>query len=177
MSVMIVGRPEADEYAPFYAGYVARVEEANPVEALAGQIEQTCALLHRVAEADAGSRYAAGKWSIKEVVGHLADVERIMSYRALRVARGDATPLAGFEENEYVPAGGFDRRTLADLVGELRDVRRATLALFRSFDDAAWHRRGVANGKPVSVRALGYIIPGHERHHVEALRTRYGLRG
>lgn len=176
MSVMMIGRPEADECAPFYAGYIARVEEANPVEALAAQIEQTCALLGRVAEADAGARYAPEKWSIKEVVGHLEDVERIMSYRALRIARGDATPLAGFDENEYVPAGGFDRRTLADLVGELRDVRRATLTLFRSFDDAAWRRRGVANGRPITVRALGYIIPGHERHHVEVLCTRYGLR-
>jgi hypothetical protein len=98
-----------------------------------------------------------------------------MAYRALRIARGDQTPLPSFDENVYVPIAKFDARSLADLVGELRTVRAATLALFRTFDADAWHRRGVASGKPVSVRALGFMIPGHERHHVEVLRTRYGV--
>lgn len=177
MSVMVVGRPEADEYAPFYADYVSRVPEANPIEAMSAQIGQTTALLGRVAEAEAGARYAPGKWSVREVVGHLADAERIFSYRALRIARGDATPLPGFDENAYVPAGRFDERTLADLVSELANARRSTLDLFRSFGEAEWRRRGIASGKPISVRALGCIIPGHERHHVEVLGTRYGLRG
>src|SRR5436309_2632604 len=101
-----------------------------------------------------------GKWSVKEIVGHLADTERIMAYRALRIARGDETPLPGFDENAYVPPAKFDARPLSDLVAELRTTRAATLALFRSFDDDAWRRRGTASGKPVSVRAIGYMIPG-----------------
>ena len=176
MPVTEVSRPDPDEYAPFYADYVGRVTEDDPIEAMATQIEQTSALLGRVAEADAGARYAAGKWSVKEVVGHLTDAERIFSYRALRIARGDDTPLPGFDENAYVPAGRFDERALRELAGDLANARRATLDLFRSFDGTAWRGRGVASGNPISVRALARIIPGHERHHVEVLQTRYGLR-
>ena len=170
-----VGRPDAAEFPPAYAGYVANVPETDPVAAAASQIEQTAALLAGLSERDALKRYAPGKWSVKEVAGHLADVERIMSYRALRIARGDETPLPGFDETLYVPPAKFDARSMADLVTDLRTIRAATLALFRSFDPDAWRRRGTANGKPVSVRALGYVIPGHERHHVEVLRTRYGV--
>ncbi len=108
-------------------------------------------------------------------MGHLADVERIMAYRALRIARGDTTPLPGFDENAYVPVAGFDTRSLADLIGELRTARAATLALLRTFDADAWRRRGTASDKPVSVRAIAFMIPGHERHHVEILRTRYDV--
>ena len=170
-----VGRPEPDEIPSHFVGYIKRVPELDPVMACASQIEDTAALLRGVSEADALHRYARGKWSVKEVVGHLADVERIMAYRALRIARGDATPLPGFDENAYVPIAKFDSRSLADLVGELRTARAATLALFRTFDADAWRRRGTASGKPVSVRALAFMIPGHERHHLEILRTRYGI--
>jgi hypothetical protein len=172
---MNVDRPETDEIPPHYVGYIARVTESDPVAVLAAQIDVTAALLRGLSEADALKRYAPGKWSIKEVVGHLADTERIMSCRALRVARGDVTPLPGFDENAYVPPAKFDARSLADLVGDLFTVRAATVALFRTFDADAWRRRGTASGKPISVRALGYMIPGHERHHVEILKTRYGL--
>jgi hypothetical protein len=177
MNTRTVGRPEADEIPSHYVGYIKRVPELDPVIACAGQIEATAALLRGLSESDATYRYARGKWSIKEVVGHLADVERIMAYRALRIARGDTTPLPGFDENTYVPIAKFDTRSLVDLVGELRTARAATLALLRTFDPEAWQRRGTASGKPVSVRALGYMIPGHERHHVEILRTRYGVGG
>lgn len=177
MNTRVVGRPEPDEIPSHYLGYIKRVPENDPVIACASQIEETAALLHGVSESDAMYRYGRGKWSIKEVVGHLADTERIMSYRALRIARGDVTPLPSFDENAYVPVARFDSRSLADLVGELRTVRAATLALLRTFDPEAWQRRGTASGKPVSVRALGFMIPGHERHHVEILRTRYGVRG
>jgi len=132
-------------------------------------------LLRGVSDKDALKRYAPGKWSVKEVAGHLADTERIMAYRALRIARGDETPLPGFDENAYVPPAKFDARPLVDLIGDLFTVRAATVALFRTFDADAWRRRGTASGKPISVRALGYMIPGHERHHVEILKTRYGL--
>ena len=175
MNTRIVGRPEPDEIPSHYAGYIKRVPEVDPVMVCASQIEETATLLRGLSETDAMYRYARGKWSIKEVVGHLADTERIMSYRALRIARGDTTPLPSFDENAYVPVAKFDGRALADLVGELRTVRAATLALLRTFDAEAWHRRGTASGKPVSVRALGFMIPGHERHHVEILKTRYGV--
>jgi hypothetical protein len=175
MSTRTVGRPQPDEIPSHYAGYIKRVPELDPVIVLAAQIEDTAALLRGVSENDAMHRYARGKWSVKEVVGHLADVERIMAYRALRIARGDTTPLPGFDENAYVPLAKFDARSLADLVGELRTARAATLALLRTFDADAWRRRGTASGKPVSVRALAYMIPGHERHHLEILRTRYGV--
>lgn len=172
---MNIDRPEADEIPPHYVAYIARVTESDPVAVLAAQIDVTTALLRGVSEADALKRYAPGKWSVKEVVGHLADTERIMAYRALRVARGDETPLPGFDENAYVPPARFDARPLADLVADLRTVRSASVSLFKSFDADAWRRRGTASGKAVSVRAIGYMIPGHERHHVEILKTRYGL--
>ncbi len=156
-----------------FVGYIQRVPELDPVIVCASQIEDTAALLRGLSEAAAMHRYEHGKWSVKEVVGHLADIERIMAYRALRIARGDTTPLPGFDENAYVPVAKFDARSLADLVGELRTSRAATLALLRTFDADAWRRRGTASGKPVSVRAIAYMIPGHERHHVEILRTRY----
>lgn len=175
MNTRVVGRPEPDEIPAHYAGYIQRVPELDPVMACASQIEATAALLHGLSDTDALYRYGRGKWSIKEVVGHLADTERIMSYRALRIARGDVTPLPSFDENAYVPVAKFDDRSLADLVGELCTVRAATLALLRTFDAEAWRRRGTASGKPISVRALGYVIPGHERHHVEVLTTRYGV--
>jgi len=175
MNTRSVGRPEPDEIPAHYAGYIQRVPEPDPVTACAAQIEATEALLHGLSDTDAMYRYGRGKWSIKEVIGHLADTERILSYRALRIARGDATPLPSFDENAYVPVARFDDRSLADLVGELRTVRAATLALLRTFDVEAWRRRGTASGKSVSVRALGFTIPGHERHHVEVLTTRYGV--
>jgi len=171
-----VGRPEADEIPAHFVGYIGKVPESDPVAVLAAQIDVTAALLRGLSDADALKRYAPGKWSVKEVVGHLADTERIMAYRALRVARGDETPLPGFDENAYVPPAKFDARPLADLISDFRTVRTATLALFKSFDADAWRRRGTASGKPISVRALGYMIPGHERHHVEILKDRYGLR-
>ena len=177
MNTRTVGRPEPDEIPSHYVGYIKRVPELDPVLACAAQIEETANLLRGLSDADAMYRYERGKWSIKEVVGHLCDTERIMAYRALRIARGDTTPLPSFEQNAYVPVAKFDSRALADLLGELRTARASTLTLLRTFDADAWRRRGVASGKPVSVRALAYMIPGHERHHVEILRTRYGVGG
>ena len=177
MSTRTVGRPEADEIPSHYVGYIKRVPELDPVIVCAAQVEETATLLRGLSEAEAMYRYGRGKWSVKEVVGHLADVERIMAYRALRIARGDTTPLPSFDENAYVPIANFDNRSLPDLIGELRTVRAATLALLRTFDAEAWRRRGTASGKPISVRALAFMIPGHERHHVEVLRTRYGVGG
>ena len=172
-SAAAVTRPAEGEFAPYFSRYIDRVPDGDVVERLERQIVETEALLAGVGEARAGDRYAPGKWSVKEVVGHLSDTERVMSYRLLRIARGDATPLPGFEQDDYVRAAGFDRLALADLVAELLAVRRATLALLRGLDDVALARRGTVNGAPMSARALTYIIAGHELHHAAILRQRY----
>jgi hypothetical protein len=167
-------RPEAGEYAPSFAGYVARVaEDEDVVAVLATQLDQALALLGRIPEARGDYRYAPGKWSVKEIVGHLSDTERVFAYRALRIGRGDSTPLASFEDQAYVGASRAGDRALADLAAEWADVRRATLALFRSLPAEAWQSRGTASDQPISVRALAYIIAGHVRHHLQVLEERY----
>jgi hypothetical protein len=143
------------------------------LDLLAEQGRTTPALLEPLSLATWRHRYAPGKWSVGEVVGHLCDAERIMAYRALRFARADTTPVPGFEENDYAPAGRFDERTPESLLDEYRAVRAATLALFRNLPDGAGERRGIANGHPISVRALAYVITGHERHHLQVLKDRY----
>jgi hypothetical protein len=168
-------RPDATEYAPFYARYVAEVPEDDPVVALRASGRELLDALATVPESRGGFRYAADKWSVREVIGHLIDAERIFGYRALRLARADATPLPGFEENDYARTAGSDARTLADLTGELRVVRDGTVRLFESFLEEAWPRRGVVNGREVSVRALAYITAGHARHHLAVLRERYAV--
>ncbi|MGH2608890.1 MAG: DinB family protein [Gemmatimonadales bacterium] len=141
---------------------------------LATQLDQVLARLEGIPEVRGDFRYAPGKWSIKEVVGHLADTERVFAYRALRIARGDATPLAGVDDQAYVREMQAGERTLAAFTGEWGDVRRATIPLFHNLPAPAWRRRGVAGDHPISVRALAYIITGHVRHHLEVLDTRYG---
>ena len=166
-------RPDATEYPPFYARYVASVPEADVVAALRDSGRELDAALNAIPDARGGFRYAPDKWTIREVIGHMIDAERIFGYRALRLARGDATPLPGFEENDYARAAGSDARPLAELVDELRVVRDGTVRLFQSFPSEAWTRRGVVNGREVSVRALAYITAGHARHHLGVLRERY----
>ncbi len=166
-------RPGADEYAPFYAGYVARVPEGDIVAVLGAQLGVTRVLLEHVPEERALYAYAPGKWTVKQVVGHLSDTERMLSARALRFARGDSTPVPGFDENAYADEAGSNERSLASLLDDLEATRQATVALLAGLPDHAWIRRGVANGKEVSVRALACIIAGHELHHREILKTRY----
>lgn len=167
-------RPGTDEYTPSFASYVARIADNEDVLAvLASQLNEVIARLEGIPEARSDYRYAPGKWSIKEVIGHLCDTERVFAYRALRIARGDTTPLASFDDQAYVPEMRAGERTLADLAGEWSDVRRATIALFWNLPAPAWSRRGVASDQPISVRALAYIIAGHVRHHVEVLDARY----
>ncbi len=169
-----IPKPEPDEHLPYYGKYIALVGD-DAMAALRSQAATTPRLLSGVNESRALFRYAPGKWSVKEVLGHVIDGERVFGHRALRFAREDATPLPGFDENTWVPAARFDRRPLPDLVADYEAVRTATLALFSSFDEAALTRRGIANGAEVSVRALAHIIAGHELHHVSLLRERYGL--
>jgi uncharacterized damage-inducible protein DinB len=173
---MIV-RPGTEEYAPFYGTYVDAVPEGDVLAILRASGEETRRLLDAAGEARAGERYAEGKWSVRETVGHVADTERIMTFRALRIARGDATPLPGFDENAYVAAAGFERRTLRSLADELQRIRESTLDLFRHLDDGALALRGTASGSAVSARALAWIVAGHELHHRRILRERYGLIG
>jgi hypothetical protein len=170
----VLSRPETGEYAASYAGYVARIgNDENLLEVLTAQLDELPRLLAGVPGSREEFRYAPGKWSVKEIVGHLSDSERIFAYRALRFARGDESALPGFDENAYVPEMNAGARALADLTSEWTDVRRATLALLRHLPSPAWQRRGVASGKPISVRALAYVIAGHTRHHAAVLEERY----
>jgi hypothetical protein len=173
MSAAAPARPASDEYAPYYEKYVSLVPAGDVVETLERQIVDTLALLRSVPEDRAGASYEPGKWSVKELVGHVADTERVFSHRALRFARGDQTPLPGYEQDDYVRAANFDARTLSSIAEEFGRVRAATVALLRSFDEAAWARRGKANDNEVSVRALAHILAGHELHHINILRERY----
>ena len=175
MTTMKTGRPDAAEHAPYYGKYVALVPDGDLIGLLQTQNAETLRLLRAAPAEKADYAYAPGKWTVKEVIGHLIDAERIFAYRALRFARGDATDLPGFDENAYVPNGGFARRTLADLLAEFETVRASTIHFAKHLDDEALSRRGSANGTGVSVRAMLYIVSGHERHHVALLRDRYGV--
>ncbi len=166
-------RPDSSEYAPFYATYVGHVPNGDIVETLATQHDATLALLRSLPEESGGRRYAPGKWSVREVIGHVSDAERIFSYRALRFARGDETPLASFDENAYVANASFDDHPLSSLIDELEAVRRATVLLFASLNATEWMRTGVASKNAMSVRALAWVAAGHELHHVGLLKTRY----
>lgn len=166
-------RPEKSEYAPYYERYISRVPDGDVVAELNKQLEETLALIRSIPETRGNYRYAEGKWSIKELLGHVIDSERVFAYRALRFGRGDATPLSGFEQDDFMRGANFNKRSFEDLAKEYEYVRRASISLFASLEDDAWARRGTANNDEVSVRGLAFIIAGHERHHVEVLRTRY----
>lgn len=173
MTGSTINRPDETEYAPYYGKYVSLVAGEDILSTLGTQLRATLALLGGVPESQGGFRYAEGKWSIRELVGHLIDTERIFAYRALRFARGDQTPLPGFEQDDYIRNASFDHCTLAGLAAEFESVRRSTLFLFEHLDGEAWMRRGVASENEVSVRGVAYIIAGHELHHTGILRDRY----
>jgi hypothetical protein len=175
MSTLRVPRPAGDEAASFYQTYIAEIGSDNLGEQLVEQLSQVERLFSSLDDAAALARYAPGKWSIKELLGHLNDSERIFSYRLLRISRGDSTPLPGFDQNPYVSAGRFDERPLNDLLGEFRAVRLSTVALASGIPTQAWTQRGIASENPVTARALLYIILGHVAHHLQVLRDRYGL--
>lgn len=168
-----IERPGADEFAPFYANYVSAVPDGDIAGILEAQGRELVQLLGGLDAARADFRYAPDKWSVKEVLGHVTDTERIFTYRALRIARGDATPLAGFDQDTYVANARFGRRALGDLLAEFQTVRAATVALFRAMTEEESRRAGTANGMPVTARALAFIAAGHERHHSRILRERY----
>jgi len=170
-------RPQPNEAAPYYSKYIDLVTSDEIIPAMKDQFGQTVRFLEGISEEQSLTSYAPGKWTIKEVIGHLSDAERVFSYRALRFARGDGQPLAGFDENAYAPAGRFNERPISDLADEFQAIRSATVHLFRYLDEDEMARRGIANSNPISVRALGFVIAGHERHHAKLLRERYGIGG
>lgn len=170
-----IAKPQAGDYAPAFQNYLNDAATwSNALDAYDAQ-EATLTAMAGWPEAKGGHRYAEGKWSVREVVGHVADTERIMTYRLLRIARGDETPLAGFDENAYQRNSGFESRTMASVVAELRAVRNATLALVRSLDDASLDRAGIANNHRTTTRALAWIAAGHFQHHADILKQRYGM--
>ena len=173
MKSFTVGKPEETEYLPYYGKYISLVGDTDILDVLGAQLPETLELLRSIPESQAGFRYAPGKWSIKELVGHVIDGERIFSYRALRFARNDRTPLPGYEQDDYIREASFDECALSDLAAEFSSVRQSSLYLFKHLSEEAWTRRGKANDSEVSVRALAYIMAGHEQHHREILRTKY----
>lgn len=175
MSKERIAPPEPDEYAPFYAGYVQFAREHDPIELLERQLSTIRDMCSGMTEDQALARYAREKWSIKQMLGHLADTERVFSYRLFRISRGDDTPLSGFDQDEYVKAAHADERPLPALLEEFLSARTATLRLAQGISADEWTRRGVANGVPVSARALLYVTGGHVAHHLEILRDRYGV--
>ena len=166
-------KPDPSEYLPYYARYIALVPDGDVVSTLEGQMRDSQLILLGIPPAVGSYRYAPDKWSVNEMIGHMIDCERIFSVRALRFSRGDTSPLPGFEQDDYVRNASFDSFPLSQLVAELETVRRSTVFLFRHLAEEAWMRKGVANNAEITVRALAYIIAGHELHHREILRSRY----
>lgn len=172
--MLTTARPGTDEYAPDFAGYVARIgDDENIVTVLTDQLDEVIARLGALPDSRGDYRYAAGKWSLKEVIGHLSDTERVFAYRALSIARGDTTHLPSFDDQAWVAEMGAGDRTLADIVEEFEIVRRASFALFRHLPPTAWSRRGTAANHPASVRGLAFVMAGHARHHLEVVEARY----
>jgi len=166
-------KPGANEHAEYYGRYINLVPEGDIVATLEKQGAQFTAFLRAIPEARGDHRYAPDKWSVKEVLGHMIDGERVFAYRALRFARGDQQPLPGFEQDDYVKTAQHGRAKLADLIEEFALVRRANVLMLRHLDEAAWLRRGTASGYEISVRALAYVLAGHVLHHEKVLREKY----
>ncbi|RAK70596.1 DinB family protein [Hymenobacter edaphi] len=166
-------RPAAAEYGAYYDRYIQQIPAGHdPVQRLSEQQAELHALFGGLRDEQARLRYAPGKWSIKETLVHIIDTERVFAYRALSLARGDQSPLPGFDQDAFTAHSGADARPLADILREYDAQRAATLALLESVGPEAWARQGTASGMPVSVRALGYMLPGHEAHHLQLWRER-----
>lgn len=173
MTSPAIHRPALEESGPYYGRYIAEVPDGDVAKQLVAQMGDTLALLTSLSDDDARYRYAPGKWSVKEIIGHIADAERIFAYRLLRIVRGDSTPLPGFDENAFVAAAEFDRLPLAQLLHALRLARENTITLVHSLRPADWSRRGTASDTPLSARAVVWIIAGHELHHRAVMQERY----
>ena len=173
MTAPRASRPAEGEFLPYYERYIALVPSGDVLSTLEAQMAETQALLRSLSASISTYRYAPGKWSVNELIGHVIDSERLFAARALRFARNDPTPLPGFEQDDYVRNSNFDAYPVAELASELDSVRRGSVFLFKHLEEPAWMRRGIANNAEVSVRALAYIIAGHELHHRQMLLARY----
>lgn len=170
-----MNHPNPNEYPSYYEPYINLVKDENIIRVLEEQILTMQNILSEVPEEKENFTYAEGKWTMKEVIGHVIDTERIFAYRALRFARQDKTPLPGFDQDIYVPAGNFNKRTLYDLAHEFGIVRESNLIMFRNFDEKAWNSSGSANEKEISVKAIAYVMAGHALHHMNVIRSKYIL--
>lgn len=168
-------RPQPGEYGDYYEDYIALINESNVIQSLINQGQQTYAFIQKLTEKEATHRYDEGKWSVKEVIGHLIDTERIMAYRALCISRDEKSSLPGYNHKNYVKEGNFDNRSLQSLSTEYDALRNANISMFNSFNKEQLLRKGTANEMTVSVRALAYIITGHEKHHFNILKERYKI--
>lgn len=168
-----MNRPLESEYAPYYQGYVNRVSENEILPVLRSQMDDLDVLLDRVVPEKETYRYAEGKWSIREIVGHLIDGERVFGYRAFCIARGEKQNLPGFDQDDYMLTAPYNNIELDDLLSELRLIRLGNIAMFRTLDEESWSRVGTANENQVTVRAIAFIMAGHVRHHMNVLRERY----
>lgn len=177
MSFDFTARPGPGEFGEYHVGYLAAVPAGDIREVLANESQAAVEFYRRLPASQAGFSYAPGKWTIAETMAHIADGERVFAYRALRFGRGDRTPLAGFDQDPWVPASHAASRPWADLVADFEAVRTASLHLFRSFAEEDWARTGEASGVQVSVRALAFILIGHELHHRRLFVERYGITG
>ncbi|MGM0834577.1 MAG: DinB family protein [Bacillota bacterium] len=166
-------RPEENEYPSYYYNYIKLVPSGNLLEILEDQIKEAVTFFSGLSEEQGNLAYANGKWTVKEVIGHIIDTERIMSYRLLRISRGDKSPLAGFSEEDYAVEGKFTERMLTELVEELQTVRKSTISLLRGMPEHVWLRGGIANELPVTAQAVAYIIAGHLIHHLNIIEERY----
>lgn len=166
-------RPSHDEYSSFYTGYIGLVPDGDYVSILNNQEKDLVTIFLSLSEEQALSRYAPGKWSLKEVLAHITDTERIMSYRLLRIARGDTTDLPGFDQDIFIANASFDEVAITDLIKDFQAVRKATLALLPTISEAAWARLGTANTFTISARALAYVIVGHAQHHLNMVEQKY----
>jgi uncharacterized damage-inducible protein DinB len=171
---MTIKRPDQSEFAPFYAGYIGKVPDSGPMPLMKEQIG-TLEKLRSLPEEKANHRYDAGKWTVKELIGHVADAERVFSYRLTRIARGDKTPLSGFDENAWAKTAPHRKRPMAEVVDEMIAIRRSTIALMESLDDTTISNVGLANNNSVSARAICWIMAGHTKHHLDILAERYGV--
>jgi hypothetical protein len=172
---MHASSPAPSEYSPYFGRYISLIPEERFLTVLVGQPEDYREALGKLSPTQASYRYAPGKWSVGQVVGHVVDAERVFAYRALCIARGETASLPSFDENAYEAMAGHDRLDLGELLDEFATVRKANLALFRHMDEAAWLRTGTVNQNAISVRGLAYILVGHAEHHATILKERYGL--
>ncbi len=166
-------RPDPSEYTSYAERYISLVPDGAIGETLARQFEEYLPIYRGISEEKGAHRYAPGKWSLKQVLGHVVDTERILGFRGLAASRGEKNPIPGFEQDDYVAAANFDDRTVSDLIDEFTAVRAASVRLFTHMTDEMLLRRAIANYKEISARAAGYFIAGHERYHIKHMKEHY----